>query len=354
MRLKVVVFSFLIFFVYFSFSYFSDKISFADTSVSGDSVVAKETKECPDCSFANPVNDRYCLNCATEIWQLSEKKLKVLRENNKRLLAERVSRSAILAEKEREYISRRKLFGHYHKTFAKLKNASAAASVTENDLNLLADSIESFYGFKIHHQFNRETFFKKQRINGSGKQSDLKDIVNVLISLESFFNSYPKDLIKGNLEAVYFVANLKYEDKIPAGFASRRSFWISTRHPGGRFTRKEYLSTIHHEFAHILHGNNSFPEKKWLAINDKNFKYSGSGWQLIGQKDANRGGHERNKQGFLIKYNEASIQEDVAVFAEWLFVKEEKLIQLAKKYDKIRKKYKLISAFYKKLGVNFS
>ncbi len=175
-----------------------------------------------------------------------------------------------------------------------------------------------------------------------------------MISLESFFSSYPKKVIQNNLKAVYFVGELTNRGKIPAGFASGKSFWISTKHPKRRFSKSEYLRVIHHEFAHILHNNNPFPKEKWLNINEKGFKYVGSGWDIMGSNDVHQGGVERHQKGFLIKYNEGSIFEDFAVYAEWLFVKEKKLMQLAKKYDRIRRKYNIVLAFYKKLGVTFT
>jgi hypothetical protein len=57
------------------------------------------------------------------------------------------------------------------------------------------------------------------------------------------------------------------------------------------------------------------------------------------------------RQGFLVGYNKTNIENDLNVYAEYLFTKKEHLETLAKKYPLVNQKVKLFKKFYTDIGI---
>ena len=92
--------------------------------------------------------------------------------------------------------------------------------------------------------------------------------------------------------------------------------------------------------------NYSFPKEKWSNVNPHDFKYRGSGVEMLGEDDLFGKSEELLITGFLVKYSQSSMENDFNIMTAWLFVKRDQLKECAEKYPKIKQKVLLCISFF--------
>ena len=313
--------------------------------------------KCTFCSFLNESTDRYCLNCAKELWSLSGDESREIQQKNKTLLHQRNQKVEDMVKKEKAFIVRRNLFFSSKDILERLKKMEAYKDLKREEMDSLLTDIAKCYQLTIHYNYSPEDIFLKSLTKDKTEASapDFKDVVHTLNVVDEFFSPYPVELIRSEIHDLYFVSSLKINGKAAAGEAlvGRKKFLISCNSANDH---NNTLKTFHHEFAHLVTGQNSgiFPVREWIKSIPQNWEYRNDYWTSNRKIKSDNPTNNLLQAGFIREYGQESLQEDIATLSEELFTNPEKIFELSNKYPVLNTKIRLLTQFYSKFGVQFN
>jgi hypothetical protein len=224
-----------------------------------------------------------------------------------------------------------------------------------NTIEAMVDRIKRNYGVSVRHKYNAAAFFParwlRPPISGEGSQMPPEEITRVLGAVEKFLSAYPREVLKKNLMDIYLISGMKFYGKGFGAAYSSSAIYVNSEGESKGYTEQFLLSQMHSELSSIFLMNYAaeFSEETWKAINLAGWEYNGTGVEMLGQEDIFAQTDELLSRGFLVKYSQSSIENDVNMFAFWAFTKPEQLRELTSKYDRIDRKYRLVVQFYKKI-----
>jgi hypothetical protein len=217
----------------------------------------------------------------------------------------------------------------------------------EADAKRKSTEIKNSYGVNIHYNYVHASFFPR---HPTARGSQAWFVASILSNVEKFLSKYPKEVISRNLSDLFLVGILEFSGKRYGGTYIDSAIYIST----GGFLRNHdssLLALMHAEFSSILLHNykDNFPFKEWEAVNKPTSRYTGSGFEMLGNAGLYDQTEELLDNGFLEGYSQAQLEEDFNIFVDWIFTKPNLLKKLASKYHRIEKKYQLVIKFYKSI-----
>jgi hypothetical protein len=178
----------------------------------------------------------------------------------------------------------------------------------------------------------------------AGKVSP-KDVRLFLDAVQEFASVYRPSFLSTHLHTIYVAKSLSLYGKEYGGTYIGSSIYVTSDDSGEFFL----VSAMHSEFSSVLFHRFGIPTKRWESYNVPGWKYIGRGRDMLGQKNLGNSSLKLFRKGLLVKYSQASIEEDFNLFVEWLFVNKKELTRLAQKYPRIRGKYELTKAFYRRI-----
>lgn len=230
---------------------------------------------------------------------------------------------------------------------------SSIKSYATNNL----DKVSTEYGVPILYEFDYSAYFSdtllkrnctlELRANDPELRHGNIDLVSQTIA--EFLARYPKELLKQNVRKIHLLSNL-YCNSIPyGGTVSEKGIYVEVQNHTDRVW---LLDALHHEFSSMLIRRNGFSLYKFAEISGRD-KYNTGIEQNCLRFSNCRGNADTYlyERGFLKKYATTSYENDVNIYAEYMFVHESVLKELASRYPLIDKKYKYLKDFYEKLGV---
>ena len=171
------------------------------------------------------------------------------------------------------------------------------------------------------------------------------------IALDRFLKKYPKRMIRKNLKRVVFVRYLKLYGVDYGATYSFNVLFISTEWNSNSVNDLE--EKLHHEFSSVLMDNHGFKNKEWKNISKKYISERDDGRSHINDRDAYKGSNSLYKKGFVVKYGSTNVENDANTYAEFLFVSPKRLKSIAKRYEKVYHKTRLLKDFYCSIDKNF-
>ncbi len=222
------------------------------------------------------------------------------------------------------------------------------------------DEIKRNYGVKVHHRYDAKAFFPakwlREPISGQGSQMPAEEIDRVLGAVEKFLAEYPKGVLEKNLTDIYLISGMKFYGKGFGAAYGKSALYVNSEGRSKGYTGQFLLSQMHSELSSIFLANykNKFPEEAWKAVNEGGWEYKGTGVEMLGQEDIFGQTEELLDRGFLVKYSQSSLENDVNMFAFWAFTRPKQLQELVSEYEKINKKYHLMVQFYEKIDPGIS
>lgn len=219
------------------------------------------------------------------------------------------------------------------------------------------DRIELEYGIPIHYEYNYSTYFADTLLQRnctkqlSARNPELINSFMVAQTIENFLNRYPKQLIKRNIRGIYLLNDL-FCNHIPyGGTVSEKGIYVEVY----KHTDNNWLSNaLHHEFSSMLIRYNTFDMRKFVEISGYDAYRSDTEQDCLRFSNCRSNADTRlYENGFLDHYALTSHENDINVYAEYMFVHERQLKELASRYPLIDKKYLFLKDFYRYLGVKF-
>lgn len=164
--------------------------------------------------------------------------------------------------------------------------------------------------------------------------------LTVIPIIEDVLMQYPVEMRGGMLTDMYLYGKLTMRGKpfMGAAHPGMKSFDLAVR---PRTTEESYRSTLHHELAHLIEGDEHFDEERWVTISSP---YSGRLDLEPESKDIPQ--EEWNEQGFVTRYASKNRHEDFAEMAEVAFTNPQRLKELVKAHPLLRPKLQMMADVY--------
>jgi len=170
--------------------------------------------------------------------------------------------------------------------------------------------------------------------------------------LNRTFAKYPDKVLRENLDRIYGLKKMKFYGVAFGGTNIRNTVFICDDETNPSFTDEYIEGVFHHEFSSVL--KRSYPRYfnagAWEAANSPAFIYGNGGVHAIMNGEASMLlDPEYYDKGLLTKYSQASVEEDINVFAQNLFTGNQEFWEIVDNNYRIRKKAFLLIGFYQKI-----
>lgn len=217
-----------------------------------------------------------------------------------------------------------------------------------------AKQIEKKYLIEIvYEQIKFPKHWHNPRLNVKYKKVGHRDMLPALDSIKYFLHEYPKEVIISDLNEINIMGDFSIYGK-PFGASY---FWKSIYLKYSTFDGDDVkfaTRVLHHEFSSILMKKYFFPRKRWIRCNSGKYHSNNQGLDMLETGGDGRDEHHKLLyQGFLTSYGSSDYQNDVNLYAEYLFAEPKRLVAHSKKYISVRCKKKIIENFYCKISKTF-
>jgi len=207
----------------------------------------------------------------------------------------------------------------------------------------------------VHYNFNPKYHFPQKWFKppisaklshlSSGDKSDMKKVV------KKFLSKYPAGMIDKNLRGIYFFKVLRLWNRKFGG-----SYWsghVLVKYDSSYNTPGYLLKALHHEFSSVLMKKYHFNTSAWTANNGDSYtsKDEGKDFLLTGQ-DGQREMAQLFREGFMTVYGKCDWENDVNIYAEYLFTRPARLNYIAGRHPRVLAKVRLLKKYY--CGINNS
>lgn len=197
--------------------------------------------------------------------------------------------------------------------------------------------------------------WREAPINAYGEpmlKSETSRTINVM---NTALSKYPSALLSQNLDAIYFLSQMKFFDVAYGGTNSNTNVYLVNNGKSLGYSDKYLEQTFHHEFSSILFRN--FPQyldtSEWKKFNERGFEYNDPE-NGVGAIRNNLSSQDLDtslcRKGVLTQYASSSIENDINSFAQNLFSPVEDFWKYVDVYPRIRQKMKMLVAFYSKIS----
>jgi len=195
------------------------------------------------------------------------------------------------------------------------------------------------------------------QINAEAQSLDRTERLRVIFILDKAFEKYPETVLKNELDRVYVLKSLKFYGVSYGGTNSKNTVYLADDGNNPFYTNHFIEGVFHHEFSSVLLRTyaNLLDEEVWEAINSSHFIYGNGGVIAILNGEASVALDTKLfALGFLTKYSESAIEEDINVFAQNLFNGGHEFWEAVDAHKKIRKKATLLIDFYNHIDPAFT
>lgn len=185
----------------------------------------------------------------------------------------------------------------------------------------------------------------------SGEISRIEDL------LSQAFLKYPLEMLNAYLDRVYVVKSMIFYGLPYGGTNYQHTVYLSDDTENPWFTDEYIEQVFHHEFSSILLRDFSsyFNKAGWLSLNPSAFRYGRGGADAISKGLASMVlDPALIELGFLSQYSTASLEEDINVFAQYLFNGGREFWRAVELNDIIREKTRILISFYHKINPVFT
>ena len=217
-------------------------------------------------------------------------------------------------------------------------------------------------GIEVSFTYTKEIFpesWQPAPVNALGETIATSEILRSAAAALKALNKYPENVLTHNLKAVYFLKSMSF---FGVGYGATNSndvVYISSNGMAKGYTDFYLEKSFHHEFSSILFRNypSVLDTVEWKKANGNGFDYNdpenGVG-AIRSKKSSEELDTALARIGMLTQYAMSSLENDVNTIAQNLFLPDNNFWDITDHYPLIRKKVKLLIAFYNKINPIFT
>ena len=203
--------------------------------------------------------------------------------------------------------------------------------------------------------FPKHWYYK--RINAMVEPLPVSERRRMITILNRAFSKYPDEVIRENLEKVYVFRTMKFYGVPYGGTNNENTIYLADDYSNPSFTDDYIEGVFHHELSSILlRSYSSFLDtNRWMSLNPKGFKYGGGGLSAIMNGEASLNFDPKlNEQGFLTRYSQSALEEDINMYAQHLFDNDREFWSILEVCDQVHHKATLLIEFYHRINPVFT
>ena len=217
-------------------------------------------------------------------------------------------------------------------------------------------------GIEVSFTYAKEIFpesWQHAPVNARGETIAASEISRCAVAAVKALNKYPENVLTHNLKAVYFLKSMSF---FGVGYGATNSndvVYISSNGVGMGYTDFYLEKSFHHEFSSILFRNypSVLDTVEWKKANGNDFDYNdpenGVG-AIRSKKSSEELDTALARIGMLTQYAMSSLENDINTIAQNLFLPDNNFWDITDHYPLIKKKIKLLIAFYNKINPIFT
>jgi hypothetical protein len=179
---------------------------------------------------------------------------------------------------------------------------------------------------------------------------------SVLERLALDLSRYPRDFVRDHLTEIVVLRSLELNG-LPYGGtydAGARRIYLDSGWLGDDGEKPEAMG-LHHEFSSLLMQRHPgiFRAQEWAALNPDGFRYrfgASSAANLRTDQLDLEGDPELWEQGFLCRYGQLTLEDDINTFAQYLVAGKKRWADLARRYPRLSNKMELLASWYRSIG----
>ena len=210
-------------------------------------------------------------------------------------------------------------------------------------------SIQQDFNVQVHYTYDRDLFFpaswKSTSTEMFAKQVERVEVARLLPIIRTFLSDHPLSVIHSDLDHIYVLAELSFKGRDYGSTYNQRSIYITCKDVESRYTEEFLAQRLHSEFSSILL-HHPFPSQQWTQINPPDFRYSGTGFEVVHLSSRYDFSEHFCADGFLLSYSKSSMENDFNMISSWLFTKKDALDDVSRRHRKISQKQALAEQFY--------
>ena len=211
-------------------------------------------------------------------------------------------------------------------------------------------SIQQDFNVQIHCTYDRDLFFPASWKSASSemfaKQVERVEVARLLPSIRTFLSAHPLSVIHSDLDHIYVLGELSFKGKDYGSTYNNKSIYLTCKDVGSRYTEEFLAQRLHSEFSSILLRHHPFPSLQWTQINPRDFRYSGTGFEVVHLSSRYDFSEHFCAEGFLLSYSRSSMENDFNMISAWLFTKKDALDAVSLQHNKIKLKQTIAEQFY--------
>ena len=243
---------------------------------------------------------------------------------------------------------------------SKIKKIPSKNKIIESQ-NKQSTKRKKAYGIEFVTEIERNMFptsWQKPPINAEGvpltENNEITRSMKVMLKGASI---YPNDFLANNLKKVYLLNEIKFYGLAYGGTNDDNNLFLTNKGEDKGYTDDYMERTFHHELSSIIlrKYSNSFDKATWINITKHQYSTGRTGTDALASGETSTKIDETYcKLGVLSQYSRASVEEDLNIFTENLFMNNPQLWEMAKKYPVINQKINIIIKLYQSQNKNFT
>ena len=231
------------------------------------------------------------------------------------------------------------------------------ATTQPDELDHILSGLEAKYHVQIQWRFNPENClpqgWKDPSLRMVAAPIHKRDAEALEPVIEQFLSAHPTAVIEQNLEHIYLLGKLSFQERDYGGTHTGKSMYIVWDR-SRKYTPEFVLERLHSEFSSILRDQHAFPNGQWNEVNPAGFTYSGTGFEMLGSASIYDATETDQDNGFLVQYSKSSLENDFNIMSAWLFTRPAELDALGLQHERLQRKLTLTEAFYESLSDQYA
>ncbi len=224
-------------------------------------------------------------------------------------------------------------------------------------------NIEKKYGINIIYQISSSPDFigekyKKAPYNCKFTKISDFELCRFACLLPSILDLYPEGVVPKYIDRIVFLGSLSFYNVDYAGTCLDNTLYLTSKGRNQGYSDDFLKELFHHEMSSPFFYKYDFDIINWNAANPSEFTYLKTDKEVLAaiqeKDDDKRNELTLYKQGFLRNYAKSTFENDFNTYAQYIFVKPEKMRRLVNQYPKIKQKYLIIKSCYIKIDPRFS
>lgn len=201
--------------------------------------------------------------------------------------------------------------------------------------------------------------WQKPPISAKGEQIDASEIQRSKAVMVKALSKYPPAALEKDLKVVYFIKSMSFYDVGYGGTNSTNALYLTNSGEAAGYTALYLEQTFHHEYSSILFRNHPsyIDQDGWKKANITGFDYNDPE-NGVGAIRNNKSSQDLDTtlctRGFLTQYSLSGLENDINTFAQNIFSPSKGFWEIVDQYPRIKKKVKLLVAFYNRIDPSFT